>query len=858
MNKKTIAGILSAVMIFGMGNAAYADSASNVEIESVDSISAGIDVLNKDVEYKDGKYLTAKFNVKNTSAQEKNVTIKIEVYDENSAKQAGMTDSRSISSVQTVPIDFYVELKDIAEPKVKISVNEKISKTFYVSSEAAGSGNGSEEKPLTLAEIPQKIAELDADERYADEDVTFVICEGEYSVNSAVKLEGFSEMASVTLTGVGEDTVLYGGVSAKGSDFTKVTDSQTLAMFPESTKNSIYSLKLSDYGVNLDFSDGRNAVNDPLYTALYVNGEEQTMARYPNESQMLKDAYVTWKPKEKAKYPSEIYPWDGTTDTTGLLSFISKDASQKQWSNYSEAWIRGFFMWDWDMAKGQVYSVEKKTADYYKSASDSESCEVLEINFDKYLRGSSPSENEVYNYYGKSWYIYNLPEELDLPGEYVIHNNVLYICPENEETFSNALLQLNTDSNNMIEVTGSNYTIENLNFENSMGYFVKAEANNFTLKGCGFTKNTKNAATVSGNNNLITQCDFYELGGNGITVSGGDRDTLTNSGSVIENCYFKNCSQTSRTNTAMLSVSGCGVTARRNTLTGAPHLALSYGGNNHIIEYNDFSNCLTDGSTDAGIIYAGANLSNLGTIVRKNYIHNSNSGLAAVYLDDWLSGQRVLNNVFEDVDNAFFIHGGVCNTFSGNIVKNAVNGARVRGKGNTITNKFTTDGGKTYIPFNAWYMYLANSNGEYINKNGVVLENQSDATQYVKYNPHSNTFLSNLVGDAHSANPGQGYNGVDWQGTIWQNAYNNSSAAENYRHVLSYVNNKTDNVASETDLSDNCFINVTTHFGTTESATESLNRADKSRERSEMTSADTALYNDVKNNSGIYKDGYRK
>lgn len=854
MYKKMIAASLT--MTLSLGCVVIANT--ETEVDCFERLTSNVTLENQAVTYTNGKYISTKFDVKNKTGEEKKFIITIDVFDKDGNKEAGTSFKRKVKAGKTIPMKFYAELKDVVEPQVNISVQEEISTTFYVDSNANIDGTGDEKKPMQLSAVPAKIKELDSNEDYYDKDIRILLTEGDYIVNNTIKFSEFKNLSSVTISGIEEGATLLGGINVTGKDFEKVTNSQTLSMFPAEVKDKVYSLQLSDYGVTVDFTDGRNVQNDPMYTVVYASDEAQTMARFPNNSD-LEDAYATWKPKEKAKYPSEVWPWDGTTDTTGLFTFMSPAVADKNWKNYSEAWIRGHFMWDWDLAKGQIYSIEKKTADYYVSPNIHSTQQVMEINIDKYLRGSAPTENSLYSYYNKNWFVYNLPEELDIPGEYVIYKNVLYYYPKNIGSFNDTEIQINTDTNNMLEFSGDNYTVENLKFENSNGYFLKAEVDNLTLKGCNFTKNAKNAVNVTGNNNLVTQCDFYELGGQGINVGGGDINTLTPSGSIIENCYFENCGQITRTNLPPLQLSGCGVTARRNTLTGAPHSALAYGGNNHVVEYNDFYNCLKDGSTDAGIIYVGASLSNIGTIVRNNYIHDSNSGLAAVYLDDWLSGQRVIGNVFENVKNAFFIHGGVCNTFSGNIVINAENGALIRGKANTKNSNILKSDGKTYVPLNVWYMYLANSKGQYTDKTGNVLADQTDTSKYVKYNPHSNVFLSNLVGDAHSANPGQGYNGVDWQGDAWQNAYNNLESPENYRHVLSYVNNKPDNKAEETDFTDNCFVNVTKHFGKTDQYdySNSLEDADKTGERSKMTSSDTTHYNNVKNNSGIYRDGYR-
>ena len=186
--------------------------------------------------------------------------------------------------------------------------------------------------------------------------------------------------------------------------------------------------------------------------------------------------------------------------------------------------------------------------------------------------------------------------------------------------------------------------------------------------------------------------------------------------------------------------------------------------------------------------------------------------MGAIYWDDWLSGQTAYKNVFENVLTTLFVHGGVCNTFGGNYVKNGEYGARIRGKGFTIE----VNGEK----YNAW---------DEING---------------RYNAYANVFLGNLVGVPES---GGTMPGVPWKSDIWQNSFGN---------VLKYVNNKTRDTAEETTVTNNYFIDVDdaiyTFAGTAMSdLTQSGN--------SEIISDEKLLeYENIKASCGIYTDAYRK
>ena len=111
--------------------------------------------------------------------------------------------------------------------------------------------------------------------------------------------------------------------------------------------------------------------------------------------------------------------------------------------------------------------------------------------------------------------------------------------------------------------------------------------------------------------------------------------------------------------------------ARHNELSGAPHMAVGFHGNDHVFEYNVVSNvCMS--SDDASAFYKGRNPSCRGNVLRYNFWSEIGSprghGNAAVYFDDGDGGDFVIGNVFyrcgEPGFGGFgtvFCHGGYSN-----------------------------------------------------------------------------------------------------------------------------------------------------------------------------------------------------
>lgn len=761
-----------------------------------------IDIVLDDISLSDKNGVKASFSLENTG-DKADVKVIIKLYDKNKQLVSGAESTHTVKNGGTVGVDFSsTTLADTENLLLDVEVmdnGEQYPTDIYVAQNGSDTNTGTESRPLkSVSAALAKVSSFNLNKEYADKDITVWVSNGDHQITKPLNItEGtISNLNSLTIRGNGNDVSLYGGVKVNGSDFKKVTDISVLSMFDKSVEGKLYSLNLSDYGINLSYKDGTNANNDPIYTTVSYNEHSEQIARYPNDSYGNGTSRIG---KDSENRKTQV-----------------KSEEIKNWKNIDEAWLRGWLLYDWDLVRGRISSI----TDSVTGTDIDSSITGKTLTLQQLFCGSLPAdESRPITSQGKEWYVYNIPSELDKEGEYVIKDNVLYYYPTESDVangkFATAEILINTSTANVLNIRSSNnVTVRNISFENTRGYFIDAKADNVSILGCKFT-NGMSAVNINGNYNTVMSCDFLNLGGSGITMGGGDINTLTASHSRVENCLFKKVSQITRTNSSPVVLSGCGVTAAKNTITDTPHLALSYTGNNHIVEYNDIYNCLTDNSSDAGIIYTGNDLSNLGTVSRYNYIHDSNSGLGAIYYDDWLSGQSAIGNVFENITNVMLVHGGVHNTFRDNIIINADLGTTV-----THKDRFKTING---VKYNVW---------DEING---------------RYNAYNNTFLGRLVGipESQGAEPG-----VDWKSTAWQNSYSD---------VLSFVNNKNDNKASNTWIADNYFVNTRIAVNPTrEMQMSDLILSGNTTDAASLDATHKAQYDKVVNSCGIYTDSYRK
>ena len=201
---------------------------------------------------------------------------------------------------------------------------------------------------------------------------------------------------------------------------------------------------------------------------------------------------------------------------------------------------------------------------------------------------------------------------------------------------------------------------------------------NNLIAGCAFTNFGKYAIVIeNGLKSGVTGCDIFEVASGGISLNGGDRKTLTPGGNYATNNLIYSYARRMKTYQNAISLSGVGNRLANNVIHDAPHQAIGWSGNDHIIELNEIYEVLQE-TNDAGAIYNGRDPSHQGNIIRYNYLHNigkeKGHGTNGIYFDDALCGNTVFGNVFYKAGvpgaakmGSMFIHGGRYITVDNNI-----------------------------------------------------------------------------------------------------------------------------------------------------------------------------------------------
>jgi parallel beta-helix repeat protein len=118
---------------------------------------------------------------------------------------------------------------------------------------------------------------------------------------------------------------------------------------------------------------------------------------------------------------------------------------------------------------------------------------------------------------------------------------------------------------------------------------------------------------------------------------------------------------------------GVGIRASNNEIAHAPHEAIEFRGNDHVIEKNYIHHVVQE-AADMGAIYAGRDWTSRGTIIRHNLFKDiktfkkiGHHAVKAIYLDDGISDIRMEGNIFVNIDQGIMINGGRDNTVKNNL-----------------------------------------------------------------------------------------------------------------------------------------------------------------------------------------------
>ena len=530
--------------------------------------------------------------------------------------------------------------------------------TFYVSPDGCDKNAGDAASPFKTIERAQSAA------REAGTGAEIILGEGEYFTRG-LELDRRDNGISYKASG---KVVLTGGITIPPEDFMEPSD-EVKMRFREEVRSCIKRINLTKYGFTpadwgdvyatgayhtaAKYDNGKIGVNMEVFS----NNRRMKLARYPNGNDFLRIDAVA-DVGDVAEFPPQNYyrDWGSRRNHRGGIYVMDRGTNErvKGWKNPETAWMFGYLYWDWaDSSTPVTFNTENR------------------LIYPEYVSHYACRSGALY-------YFFNVLEELDEPGEWYLDRETgdLYFYP-----YDNGEGSLDISISTKPIISGENVcgvTLEGfaLKCTRGDGIVLSGESNDNIIRGITVTNIAGNAIEVSGYRNLVEKCDISHTGKGGIHVTGGDRASLTPGENFVTNNYIHDFSEVYLTYQSGVSIHGVGNVCSHNEISGSPHMAIGYSGNDQIIEYNYIHEVVLQ-SSDAGAVYSGYNWTAQGCVMRYNLLENIGAGKFTpdgIYWDDGLSGQKAYGNILINVKKYSFLVGGGrdCEVFD-NVIINAGN-----------------------------------------------------------------------------------------------------------------------------------------------------------------------------------------
>ncbi|MFI5748587.1 right-handed parallel beta-helix repeat-containing protein [Streptomyces sp. NPDC051644] len=607
----------------------------------------------------------------------------------------------------------------------------KDQKSFFVATDGKDSNRGTQAAPLATLEKARDVIRTwrQGAPGRATEPVTVFLRGGTYRRTRSFTLEAQDSGAPgrpVTYAAYeGEQVRLVGGVDLPATGFEAVSDQAIRDRLPAGSRDTVreFDLKalgITDYGQIVQTGYGLpRAVTPP---ELFFNSEAMTLARYPNTEFLAVGQVIDpgGNPRSVLGDPDKM-----AAEFAKGATFKYTDPRPSTWTDTSDVWMQGYWFYEWADGNLQIKAIDPaaqtvstKTASMYSVKA------------------------------GQRYYYYNVLEELDSPGEWYLDRATgkLYLYPPSD--LSGASVQLSLLADPMAVLKGcSNVTFSNLMFEGSRGDgIVITDGTSNTVADCTLRLLGGRAVTIGdssvsagphgGSLNEVRGCHIQATGQGGIALAGGDRATLTPARNRAVGNEIHDYSRLQLTYNPAVELAGVGNHVANNHIYDAPHVAILFRGNDHVIEYNEINDVVKE-TNDAGAIYAGREWTGRGTVIRYNFLHDivgSGGSLFAsgVYLDDCFCGTTAFGNIFYKVDTAFQIGGGRDNVISNNIMLSS-------GRSVTLDERGLNWAAEEVAPGGAWGMYdllaaVPNQKEPWRSRYPNLVNIADDQPAYPKYN----------------------------------------------------------------------------------------------------------------------------
>lgn len=508
----------------------------------------------------------------------------------------------------------------------------------------AGPNAGLTDGPFaSLERARDEVRKMKAGAGLPDEGVVIELQPGVYELSRTFELtaadSGTAASPIVYRAARSGEVRLVGGRVVAG--WQPVTDPAVLGRLDEVAKGKVWQADLKAHGVT-DFGEmtaGKRWGASLPGLEVFFDGEPMTLARWPNKG------FVTI-PAVFGTRPQNIRGTKGFMD--GIIGY--KGDRPSRWLQEKDVMLHGYWFWDWADQRLKIQTIDTEQ---------------------KRIMVESEPQHHFGFRKGMYYYAYNLLPELDRPGEWYLDREVgtLYLWPPAPLEGRQVLISVLPTLVHMKDV--SHVVLNGMVFEGSRSTALRLGNVTGVRIERSVIRNTGDwGISLSGKNSTVVGCDLYNLASGGISMSGGDRKTLTPAGLTVDNCHLYRFGRWNPICKPGVRVGGVGNRVTHCLFNDAPHMAVMWGGNDHLFEFNEFHSVVL-GANDAGIMYAGYNPAMRGHMIRYNYFHHVYGhhfkGCNGVYLDDMFCSATIYGNVFQEVPRAAFIGGGHDNIVENNI-----------------------------------------------------------------------------------------------------------------------------------------------------------------------------------------------
>ena len=509
-----------------------------------------------------------------------------------------------------------------------------MSMIFYVSPAGCDQNPGTESLPFQTIERAQNAAR-------SEKNATVCVQKGIYRTH--LRLDARDNGT----TYLGSDAILTGGLEVSPEQFSSPAPEILARLCPDAAKN-VRAIDLRSYGFTPDdwgevypigeyhtaekYDNAKQGVNLEVFSG----DKRMTLARYPNEGYCKIDNVLdvgdVWE------YPEQnyFYDWTDRRNHRGGAYLLDKATNEriKTWQTPETAWIFGYLYHDWADTSSPIH-VRPENRVVYPAYVSYFGCKK-----------------------GADYYLYNVLEELDAPGEFYLDRDsgVLYVYPCSPTDS----IEISLSTEPLISASGVEaITLDGFTLRCTRSNAVEWSGKDCTLKNLFVCNVAEHAISVHGYRNRIESCEITRTGRGGNYVEGGERSSLTPGENIVTNNYIHDFSEVYQTYQAGIFLGGVGNICSHNEISHSPHMAVYYKGNEHLIEYNNIHDVVLY-SSDAGAIYAGYDWCGHGTVIRYNILRDIGRGDLhpdGIYWDDGLSGQSAYGNILINVTK-FAIHAG--------------------------------------------------------------------------------------------------------------------------------------------------------------------------------------------------------